>query len=56
MIHNDKIKVNSPGKVIKEAFSLGYIRELELWDQAYAMRNETVHEYGPSSQMKLILL
>lgn len=42
----DSINLDSPKKVIKEAFSLAYIKHLDAWEIALELRNETVHAYG----------
>ena len=46
-------EINSPKKVIRTAFSEGYIKDGEMWLQALEDRNLTVHTYKKELAQKV---
>ncbi len=48
LLYQHGIDVKSPFSTLKEAFKVGYIKDLDIWERILDLRNETVHAYGES--------
>lgn len=53
-LEEEGYELDSPKKVIRQAFQSEYIREGEVWMEALKQRNDTVHNYNAAVMEKSV--